>query len=544
MKIFALLALFITANSTITAAHQPASDSVTVSFEVIVPESTPENAAIFWAGSLNKWDPGDKGTGFGQKEYARPVTYRDGSWTISITAPINSEESYKYTRGSIYSAEKRADYTYRPIRKVVFNQTKTIRDTVEAWHDIPPKSLAQNWPHLKLQEADITIMSNNHLMDGIGTVLYDKATGSQFYDFNKNAIQVKEIPENFYDGVYYYQKVSATTDDLQLVSAAKTAPEGPWNIFVDQNGDKKISEDEKIFTISNDEKKYEWSGKVPVQEIKNNNRITDSVTFYIRHAPDLPVGHTSSAGTNAPDLTFKLPYKKRQATFNGQQFYVSSIYFTPFSSYHQLLIDRNRNDTLEIGSGSNEVYSSDLNQMHRAQKYFLYPSFKLGNNHWQIANIDPHGEWIRLRPATDGSAKNKIVEGEAAPNWHATTITGDTFSSDKMRGKYILLDFWGSWCGPCIEEMPLLKKAYHQFKDHNFEMLGFAYQSRESLDKALEEYELPWPQIADEKGEYSTKFLVRGYPTHYLISPDGTVLEKGSSLRGGQLITTLEEYLE
>lgn len=108
----------------------------------------------------------------------------------------------------------------------------------------------------------------------------------------------------------------------------------------------------------------------------------------------------------------------------------------------------------------------------------------------------------------------------------------------------MLLDFWGSWCGPCIEEMPLLKKAYHQFKEHNFEMFGFAYQSQESLDKALEKYQLPWPQIADEKREYSSKFLVRGYPTYYLIGPSGNVLEMGNDLRGHTLIPTLEQYLE
>lgn len=546
MKVLIFLCFFISVYTIPIFAQQTETDSVRITFEVVVPELTPDDATIFWTGSLNKWDPGDKGTGFGQKEYARPLTYRDGSWTISISAPKNSKEFYKYTRGSIYSAEERSDYTYRPIRKVVFNQTRTIRDTIEAWHDTPPKPLAQNWPHLKLKEANITIMYNNHLMDGTSTILYDKATGSQFYDFNENTTKVKEIPGNFYDAVYYYQKVSATTDNLQLVSAAKTTPEGPWNIFVDQNGDKKISKEEKIFTISNDEEKYEWSGKVPVQEIKNNTKITDSVTFSVSHAPELPAGYTSSTSTstNAPDLTFELPFKNRQATLNGQQFYVSSIYFTPFSSYNQLLIDHNRNDTLEIGSGSSEVYNSNLNQMRRTQKYFLYPSFELGNTSWQIANIDPHGEWIRLRPARDKSTKKEIVEGKSAPDWQATTIEGDTLSSDNLRGNYVLLDFWGSWCGPCIEEIPLLKKTYQQFKDHDFKMVGFAYQSQASLEKALEEYKLPWPQIVDEQGDYNSKFLVRGYPMHYLIGPGGKILEMGGNLRGEKLIPTLEQHLE
>lgn len=54
---------------------------------------------------------------------------------------------------------------------------------------------------------------------------------------------------------------------------------------------------------------------------------------------------------------------------------------------------------------------------------------------------------------------------------------------------------------------------------------------------------MPWPQVLNNNGEYSTKFLVRGYPTHYLIGPDGTVLESGNSLRGEQLIPTLKKII-
>ncbi|MEL7832697.1 redoxin domain-containing protein [Fodinibius sp. N2] len=544
MRIFVFLILAITINSTITLAQQSIPDSVSITFKVIIPESTPEDATIFWAGSLNHWDPGTHGAGFGQKEYARPLTYPDGNWTITIKAPKNSEESYKYTRGSIYSAEEQADYTYRPTRNVIFDESKTIVDTVEAWHDLPPKSLTEYWPLLKLKEADITIMNNKYIMDGTHTILYDQSTGAQFYDFKESATKVKKIPENFYDVVYYYQKISATTNDLQLITAAKTAPEGPWTIFVDQNGDKKISTSEKAFKIHDDKEKYDWSEKVPVREIRNDQVIIDSVRFSIQHAHDLPSKYSSSPNTNAPDLTFKLPYKNRQATLNGQQFYISAIYFMPFNSYHQLLIDHNQNDTLEVGSGSNEVYSTDFSQMRKTQKYFTYPTFKLGDKNWQIANIDPHGKWVRLRPATNKSTNERITIGKPAPNWQATTVNGDEIGSEKLEGSYVLLDFWGSWCGPCIEEIPLLQKVYHQFKNQNLQLVGFAYESETSLDKALKEYQLSWPQILDQSGKYSAKFLVHGYPTHFLIGPNGKILEKGSSLRGEQLIPTLEKYLK
>lgn len=75
-------------------------------------------------------------------------------------------------------------------------------------------------------------------------------------------------------------------------------------------------------------------------------------------------------------------------------------------------------------------------------------------------------------------------------------------------------------------------------------MVGFAYDSQGAFNNAMKKYDLPWPQVLDEEGHYSTKFLVRGYPTHYLIGPGGKLLEAGYDLRGKKLIKTLEKYLE
>lgn len=182
--------------------------------------------------------------------------------------------------------------------------------------------------------------------------------------------------------------------------------------------------------------------------------------------------------------------------------------------------------------------------MYRKQKFYLFSSFELDGRFWQVADIDPHGRWIRLRPAPAAEKQQPITKGEAGPQWQGISFRGDTLGTEKLKGTYVLLDFWGSWCGPCIEAMPLLKKAYHRFRHQNFEIIGFAYESEESLDQALKEYRLPWPQVLDEAGNYSSLFRVRGYPSYFLIGPDGTVLEMDRSLKGDQLIPTLEKYLK
>ena len=72
-------------------------ERVTVTFEVIIPDGTPAEDTVFWAGSLNRWDPGNRGNGFGQKDASRPAERRGGHWRVALTASEGEEVSYKYT---------------------------------------------------------------------------------------------------------------------------------------------------------------------------------------------------------------------------------------------------------------------------------------------------------------------------------------------------------------------------------------------------------------------------------------------------------------
>lgn len=115
-----------------------------------------------------------------------------------------------------------------------------------------------------------------------------------------------------------------------------------------------------------------------------------------------------------------------------------------------------------------------------------------------------------------------------------------------FNGKTVLLEFWGSWCGPCIESNPELVKIYNEFKDKGFEILGVGAETkREVWLNAIEKDKLSWTNVTDLKGDKNKAALIYGvsyYPTNFLIDKTGTIIAR--DLQGDKLREKLKEILE
>ena len=110
------------------------------------------------------------------------------------------------------------------------------------------------------------------------------------------------------------------------------------------------------------------------------------------------------------------------------------------------------------------------------------------------------------------------------------------------KGKYILLDHWASWCGPCKAEIPAIRKAYDAFRGERFDIISVAVSDkREDTINALSELDMPWNQILDAQKIPVGLYGVATIPHLILFAPDGTILKRG--LRGEQIYSTLQEYL-
>ena len=135
--------------------------------------------------------------------------------------------------------------------------------------------------------------------------------------------------------------------------------------------------------------------------------------------------------------------------------------------------------------------------------------------------------------------------GNIAPAFEQNDTNGNPLSLGSFRGRYVLLDFWASWCGPCRQENPNLVRTYEKFKD-KMVILGISLDNKkEPWLKAIQDDNLNWPQVSDLKGwanSVAGQYGVKSIPANFLLDPEGRIIAKG--LRGPQLEQKLTELLK
>jgi len=154
------------------------------------------------------------------------------------------------------------------------------------------------------------------------------------------------------------------------------------------------------------------------------------------------------------------------------------------------------------------------------------------------------------------SADGKIVKeaidltkrfaiGQRAIEFTQNDTSGSPVALASLKGKYILIDFWASWCGPCRAEYPYLHKAYDKFKGKNFEIIGVSLDDKRALwTNSIKQNKFDWLEVCDLKGhqnEVVREYGINAIPQSLLLDPQGFIIAK--NLRGDDLVEKLEDVI-
>lgn len=141
--------------------------------------------------------------------------------------------------------------------------------------------------------------------------------------------------------------------------------------------------------------------------------------------------------------------------------------------------------------------------------------------------------------------QSQLVVGAIFPGFEEKDVDGKPLSIAAFKGKVVLVDFWATWCGPCVRELPNVIKAYEKYHDKGMEIVGISLDNEEDALRAfMKKNKMTWQQYFDGKGwqnRLAVKYGVNSIPATYLLDKEGKIIAK--DLRGEELVAQLEKAL-
>ncbi len=210
-------------------------------------------------------------------------------------------------------------------------------------------------------------------------------------------------------------------------------------------------------------------------------------------------------------------------------------YVEAFSRFEELMRSLDKSDQEEFASNFGETLASSAStagEYHVARK--VYDTL-----------LDRFGESPQLRQKIKDEINRLDMIGKPAPSLSVEDVQGKKLRLDEYRGKYVLIDFWATWCAPCVAEIPRVQEAVAKYRAKGFEVLGVSLDdTKPALLDFVRARKIPWRQIhnASAGGDLVEAFGVSTIPATFLINPEGAIVR--IELRGTALDDALGKLMK
>ncbi len=286
---------------------------------------------------------------------------------------------------------------------------------------------------------------------------------------------------------------------------------------------------------SGDFQRVEWD------RVLSDGTSLTSVSFVIQYSDEETASYQAflmwSESTPTVITYCRDSYRAGEITLGDQVYRLALFDEDTDARYDDLdqgmfVIDVDGDGELLMTSDSHELFSLD-------------EPFNIAGNVYEVAAVSEDGSRIEIVESdADVPPRYPLLDGFAAPPFEGVDTTGELISLESLRGEIIVLDFWASWCSPCIYELPTLKRIDDEFSSEGVHVIGINLdRSKDMFTAAVEGHEIGYDQIYDsDRGAIGDLYRIEGIPMIYVIDREGMIIARG--LRGENLIAAIQNLID